>query len=84
MIIVPLCGSILQAETCQILSLAENPGWSPSVAISSRMIVFSKGEGTSKVSGIIDPDCTVDLFWKNSTLFYHFFSKLIIFHLDLE
>ena len=52
--------------------------------ISSRMIFFSKGEGTSKVSGIIDPDCTVDLFWKNSTLFYHFFSKLIIFHLDLE
>ena len=31
-IIVPLCGSILQAETCQILSLAENPRWSPSVA----------------------------------------------------
>ena len=32
-IIVPLCGSILQAETCHILSLAENPRWSPSVAI---------------------------------------------------
>ena len=32
-IIVPLCDSILQAETCQILSLAENPRWSPSVAI---------------------------------------------------
>ena len=32
-IIVPLCGSILQAETCQILRLAENPRWSPSVAI---------------------------------------------------
>ena len=32
-IIVPLRGSILQAETCQILSLAENPRWSPSVAI---------------------------------------------------
>ena len=27
-IIVPLCGSILQAETCQILSLAEYPRWS--------------------------------------------------------
>ena len=27
-IIVPLCGSILQVETCQILSLAENPRWS--------------------------------------------------------
>ena len=26
--IVPLCGSILQAETCQILSLAEYPRWS--------------------------------------------------------
>ena len=31
--IIPLRGSILQAETCQILSLAENPRWSPSVAI---------------------------------------------------
>ena len=30
-IIIPLRGSILQAETCQILSLAENPRWSPSV-----------------------------------------------------
>ena len=28
-----LFGSILKAETCQILSLAENPRWSPSVAI---------------------------------------------------
>ena len=28
MIILPLCGSILQAETCKILSLAENPRWS--------------------------------------------------------
>ena len=27
-IIMPLCGSILQAGTCQILSLAENPRWS--------------------------------------------------------
>jgi len=26
--IIPLRGSILQAETCQILSLAENPRWS--------------------------------------------------------
>ena len=26
--ITPLCGSILQAGTCQILSLAENPRWS--------------------------------------------------------
>ena len=26
--IMPLCGSILQAGTCQILSLAENPRWS--------------------------------------------------------
>ena len=26
-IIKPLCGSILQAETCRILSLAENPRW---------------------------------------------------------
>ena len=33
--IIPLCGSILQAETCQILSLAENPRWSPSVAIAT-------------------------------------------------
>ena len=24
----PFCGSILQAGTCQILSLAENPTWS--------------------------------------------------------
>ena len=31
-IIVPLPDSILQAETCQMLSLAENPRWSPSVA----------------------------------------------------
>ena len=31
--IIPLRGSILQADTCQILSLAENPRWSPSVAI---------------------------------------------------
>ena len=30
--IIPLRGSILQAGTCQILSLAENPRWSPSVA----------------------------------------------------
>ena len=28
MTIMPCCGSILQAETCQILSLAENPRWS--------------------------------------------------------
>ena len=26
--IIPRCGSILQAGTCQILSLAENPRWS--------------------------------------------------------
>ena len=26
-------GSILHAETCKILSLTENPRWSPSVAI---------------------------------------------------
>ena len=26
--IIPLCGSILQAGSCQILSLAENPRWS--------------------------------------------------------
>ena len=26
--IMPRCGSILQADTCQILSLAENPRWS--------------------------------------------------------
>ena len=26
--IMPLCGSILQVGTCQILSLAENPRWS--------------------------------------------------------
>ena len=30
--IIPLRGSILQADTCQILSLDENPRWSPSVA----------------------------------------------------
>ena len=29
--IIPLRGSILQADTRQILSLAENPRWSPSV-----------------------------------------------------
>ena len=27
-IIMPLCGSILQAETCWIFSIAENPRWS--------------------------------------------------------
>ena len=32
--IVPLRGSILQAETCQILSSAKNPRWSPSGATS--------------------------------------------------
>ena len=31
--IIPLLGSILQAGTCQILSLAKNPRWSQSVAI---------------------------------------------------
>ena len=31
--ILSLCGPTLQAEPCQILSLAENPRWSPSVAI---------------------------------------------------
>ena len=31
-IIIPLRGSIFQVETCQILRLAENPRWSPSVA----------------------------------------------------
>ena len=31
--IIPLCGSILHAETCQILSLADNSRWSQSVAI---------------------------------------------------
>ena len=31
--IIPLRGSIFKAETCQILSLAENPRSSPSVAI---------------------------------------------------
>ena len=36
-IIVPLHGSILQAETCQILSLAENSRWSPSVAITHHL-----------------------------------------------
>ena len=30
--IIPLRGSILRAETCQIFSLSENPRWSPSVA----------------------------------------------------
>ena len=29
----PRCGSILQAGTCQIFSIAENPRWSPSVSI---------------------------------------------------
>ena len=28
-IIIPLCGSLLQVETCQILRIAENPRWSP-------------------------------------------------------
>ena len=32
--IIPLRGSILQAGTCQIVMLAENPRWSPIVAIS--------------------------------------------------
>ena len=35
-ILVPLCGSILQDETCQIFSLAENPRWSPSVATNAK------------------------------------------------
>ena len=39
-ILVPLCGSILQAETCQILSLAENPKWSPSVAIPQKCYIL--------------------------------------------
>ena len=44
--IIPLRGSILQAVTCQILSLAENPRWSPSVAIFSGMKTqVSKWEG---------------------------------------
>ena len=34
--ILPLRGSILQAGTCQILSSAENPRWSLSVAIQDR------------------------------------------------
>ena len=33
--IIPLRGSILQAGTCQILSSAENPRWSPSLAMNS-------------------------------------------------
>ena len=37
-ILVPLRGSILEAETCQILSLAENSRWSPSVAIAGVII----------------------------------------------
>ena len=32
--LVRVTGSILQDKTCQILSLDENPRWSPSVAIS--------------------------------------------------
>ena len=36
MIIVPLLVSILQAETCQILRLAENPRWS--VAITCQVV----------------------------------------------
>ena len=34
----PLYDFILQAETCQILSLVEHPRWSPSVAIVTRMV----------------------------------------------
>ena len=49
-IIVPLCGFILQAETCQILSLAENPRWSPSVAI--QMVNFF-GTSVSKCSQLL-------------------------------
>ena len=37
----PIRSSILQAETCQILSLAENPRWSPSVAICSLTVLNS-------------------------------------------
>ena len=40
--IIPLRGCILQAETCQILSLAENPRWSPSVAIKINKLDFSE------------------------------------------
>jgi len=49
-IIVPLRGSILQAETCQILSLAENPRWSPSVAkiTVTAMIIGPKFRGGGK------------------------------------
>ena len=36
--IITLRGSILQVGTCQILSLAENPRWNPSVAISQEYL----------------------------------------------
>ena len=44
-IVIPLRGSILQAGTCQIISFAENPRWSRSVATLTRnilLIVFMK------------------------------------------
>ena len=47
--IIPLRGSILQAETCQILSLAENPRWSPSVAI-----IASLTEAIYSLPGIVN------------------------------
>ena len=57
--IIPLRGSILQAETCQILSFAENPRWSPSVAI--RMNPFREQLPLSRVS-VFQSEEEVDLF----------------------
>ena len=48
--IIPLRGSILQAETCQILSLAENPRWSPSVTISILTIATTTTTTTTTTS----------------------------------
>ena len=38
--IIPLRGSILQVGTRQILTLAKNPGWSPSVATIKEFVSF--------------------------------------------
>ena len=58
-IIVPLRGSILQAETCQILRLSENPRWSPSVA---------KWQFSEQVTRYVVYICTIEYFivrWKD-------------------
>ena len=48
---IPLCGFILQAETCQILSLAENPRWSKVW----QYIILQKGIQKEEVICLINP-----------------------------